>query len=107
MKLKLDENLDVRLGSIFRRAGHEVVPVHDQGLAGVDDQGLLAHRSSEAHDLETLDLDFASVLGYPPEGSGGSVVFRGPDDLVPTLRVLPEPWLGRSTVPAPQANSGS
>jgi predicted nuclease of predicted toxin-antitoxin system len=42
MKLKLDENLDVRLAVILRQAGHEVATVRDQGLAGIDDQALFA-----------------------------------------------------------------
>jgi hypothetical protein len=94
MKLKLDENLDVRLVSILRRAGHEVATVRDQGLTGIDDQALFARCSSEARILVTLDLDFASVLRYPPEASGGIIVFRGPDDLIPTLRVLTETLVG-------------
>jgi len=51
MKLKLDENLDVRLAAVLRRAGHEVSTVRDQGLAGVDDEGLYAHCASEARIL--------------------------------------------------------
>lgn len=94
MKLKLDENLDARLASALRRAGHEVSTVRDQGLAGVDDQALYAHCRSEARILVTLDLDFANVLRYPPEASGGIVVFRGPDDLLPTLRILTETLIG-------------
>ena len=31
--MKLDENLDARLASALRRAGHEVSTVRDQGLA--------------------------------------------------------------------------
>lgn len=65
MMLKLDENLDVRLVSMLRRAGHEVATVRDQGLAGVDDQALYACCTSEARILVTLDLDFANVLRYP------------------------------------------
>jgi hypothetical protein len=94
MKLKLDENLDVRLVAVLRRAGHEVATVREQRLAGVDDQALYAHCRSEARILVTLDLDFASVLRYPPETSGGIVVFRGRDDLLPTLRILTETLIG-------------
>jgi len=43
MNLKLDENLDARLTSVLRRAGHEVSTVREQGLAGVDDQALYVH----------------------------------------------------------------
>ena len=94
MNLKLDENLDARLTSVLRRAGHEVSTVHEQGLAGVDDQALYVHCRSESRILVTLDLDFANVLRYSPETSGGIVVFRGPDDLLPTLRILTETMIG-------------
>jgi len=94
MKLKLDENLDARLLSVLRRAGHEAATVRDQGLAGIDDQALYVCCRSEARILVTLDLDFANVLRYPPEASGGIVVFRGPDDLLPTLRILTETLIG-------------
>jgi hypothetical protein len=94
MNLKLDENLDARLTSVLRRAGHEVSTVREQGLAGVDDQALYVHCRFESRILVTLDLDFSNVLRYPPETSGGIVVFRGPDDLLPTLRTLTETMIG-------------
>ena len=90
MKLQLDENLDVRLVSSLSQAGHEVTTVRDQGLGGIDDQALYVRCGSESRTLVTLDLDFANVLRYAPEASGGLVVFRGPDDLLPTLRILTE-----------------
>ena len=90
MKLKLDENLDVRLASPLLQAGHEVATVRDQGLAAIDDQALYVHCGAEARTPVTLDLHFANVLRYPPETSGGLVVFRGPNDLLPTLRILTE-----------------
>jgi len=94
MRLRLDENLDARLAAVLRRSGHEVATVRDQGLAGIDDQALYAHCGSDARILVTLDLDFANVLRYPPQASGGLVVFRGPDDLLPTLRILTETLIG-------------
>jgi hypothetical protein len=101
MNLKLDENLDAGLTSVLRRAGHEVSTVRAQGLAGVDDQALYGHCRSEAEVLVTLDLDFANVLRYPPETSGGIVVFRGPDDLLPTLRILTETMIVALTKASP------
>jgi len=94
MKLKLDENLDVRLAVILRQAGHEVATVRDQGLAGIDDQALYRHCASEARILVTLDLDFANVLRYPPESGSGVIVLRGQDDLLPTLRILTRTLVG-------------
>ena len=76
MKLKLDENLDVRLASSLSQAGHEVTTVRDQGLAGIDDQALYVRCRSESRTLVTVDLDFANVLRYT--------------HFLPTLRILTE-----------------
>jgi predicted nuclease of predicted toxin-antitoxin system len=94
MKLKLDENLDARLVSVLRQSGHDVATVREQGLMGIDDQALYAHCKSETRILVTLDLDFASILRYPPGTSSGIVVFRAPDDLRPTLRILMATLIG-------------
>jgi len=34
MKIKLDENLPVRLATTLKNLGHEVHPVHEEGLKG-------------------------------------------------------------------------
>ena len=103
MKLKLDENLDVRLAVILRQAGHEVTTVRDQGLAGIDDKELYRHCVSEARTLVTLDLDFANVLRYPPESGSGIIVLRGQDDLLPTLRMLTRTLVGALSAANPTA----
>jgi predicted nuclease of predicted toxin-antitoxin system len=77
MKLKLDENLDVRLVAILRQAGHEVATVRDQGLAGVDGQALFTRCSSEARLLVTLDLDFPAFFGTLPRPAGASLCSAG------------------------------
>jgi predicted nuclease of predicted toxin-antitoxin system len=88
MRLKLDENIDARLAVLLRQAGHEASTVRDQGLSGTADPALYDHCSSEDHVLVTLDLDFSNVLRYPPEPTPGLVVLRGPNDLLPTVRIL-------------------
>lgn len=88
MRLKLDENVDVRLAVLLRQAGHDVTTVRDQGLCGIADPALYEHCVSEGLILVTLDLDFSNVLRYPPERTPGLVVLRGPDDLFPTVRIL-------------------
>ena len=40
--------------------------------------------------LVTLDLDFSNVLSFPPEGTPGLVVLRGPNQLFPIMRILVE-----------------
>jgi hypothetical protein len=66
MNLKLDENLDARLTSVLRRAGHEVSMVHEQGRAGVDDQALYVHCRSESRILVPLVLSPPAVACQLP-----------------------------------------
>lgn len=78
MRLKLDENVDPRAVAILRTAGHDVATVQDQRLSGRPDTMVAAVCRTETRCLVTLDLDFASVLVYPPEKYSGLVVLRHP-----------------------------
>ena len=90
MKLKLDENIDTRLARVLRGAGQDAVTVGEQALHGTDDIDLYQICISENRALVTLDLDFSNILRYPPEGTPGLLVLRGPDDLFVTTRILVE-----------------
>ena len=74
MKFKLDENIGRRGLDLLRGAGHDVVTVREQGLAGAEDTEIFAAVVSEGRALITLDYDFAQVIRYPPENSAGIVV---------------------------------
>lgn len=88
MKLKLDENLDIRLAALLQQAGHDVLTVRDQGLKGVEDQSLYELCIQEQRILVSLDKDFSNVLRFSPRETPGLVVLRGPNDLFPTMRIL-------------------
>ena len=88
MRFKLDENIDARLTALLHEAGHDATTVREQGLHETEDPDLFNYCVSEARSLVTLDLDFSNVLRYPPEKTPGVVVFRGPDDLFPTVKIL-------------------
>lgn len=94
MKLKLDENIDARLATLLRDAGHDTMTVREQSLHGSDDTNLYRLCTAEDRILVTLDLDFSNVLRYPPENTPGLVVLRGPDDLFPTVRILIVTFIG-------------
>lgn len=83
MKLKLDENIDARLATLLRDAGHDALTVREQKLRGSNDTDLYRLCISEDGALITLDLDFSNILTYPPEKTSGLIVLRGPDDLFP------------------------
>jgi predicted nuclease of predicted toxin-antitoxin system len=90
VKLKLDENIDVRLAQILRGAGHDAVTVGEQDLHGTDDINLYRLCISENLALVPLDLDSSNILRYPPHGTPGLVVLRGPDDIFLSARTLVE-----------------
>ncbi len=76
MKFKLDENIGRRGLELLRRAGHDVVTVRDEGLAGAQDEEIFSVVVSESRALITLDYDFAQVLRFPPHRSAGIIVLE-------------------------------
>ena len=76
MKFKLDENIGRRGLDLLRRAGHDVVTVRDEGLAGAPDEEIFSVVVSESRALITLDYDFAQILRFPPHSSAGIVVLE-------------------------------
>ena len=78
MKFKLDENLSRRAGEPLEQAGHDVLTVTDQDLAGADDAKVIAVARSEGRCLITLDLEFANPLLFKPSEYKGIVVVRLP-----------------------------
>jgi len=61
MKIKLDENLTVKLTLPLQELGHGVETVIQENLAGKSDFGILSVASPENHFLETLDLDRSDI----------------------------------------------
>ena len=90
MRIKLDENIDVRLTALLKEAGHDAITVREQGLRGIADRDLYDLCKAEGCILVTLDLDFSNLLHFPPEGTPGLVVVRGPNQLFVTMQVLME-----------------
>lgn len=76
MKFKLDENIGRRGLELLRSAGHDVVTVRDEGLAGAPDEQIFSAATSERRALITLDYDFAHILRFPPHTGAGIVVLE-------------------------------
>lgn len=86
MKFKLDENFGTRTQQLFRNAGHDVATVWEESLQGCTDQEIYEVCCTEKRCLVTLDLDFANVVRFPPEGTAGIAVIRVPHN--PSLSLL-------------------
>jgi len=88
MRIKLDENLDARLAEVLKQAGHDTNTVQEQGVSGIGDEGLYEVCRVEGRILVSLDLDFSNIIRFPPRGTSGLVVLRGPNQLFSTMRIL-------------------
>ena len=78
MKFKLDENFGTRTHQLFKNAGHDVQTVREESLGGASDQRIYEVCCAEQRCLVTLDLDFASIIRFPPQKANGIVVIRAP-----------------------------
>lgn len=76
MKFKIDENLPAEVAECLRANGHDAETVVHEGLGGAKDPKVLDACRVESRAIITLDLDFANIVAYPPQGLPGVVVLR-------------------------------
>jgi len=78
VKLKLDENVDIRVVSFLRLAGHDVATVQSQGLSSASDVELINVCRSEGRCLVTGDRGFGNRIRFNPPDYAGILVIRLP-----------------------------
>jgi predicted nuclease of predicted toxin-antitoxin system len=88
VKIKLDENLDPGLASLFASEGHDTDTVLHEGISGVSDEGIYNVCVERGRTLITLDLDFSNPLRFPPENAAGIIVLRPARPSLPLIRSL-------------------
>ena len=76
MKIKLDENLPVRLVRILSQLGHETDTVAHEGLAGQDDRPVWEAARGAGRFLITQDLDFSDIRRFTPGTHQGILLVR-------------------------------
>lgn len=76
MKLKLDENVDLRVVTFLRLAGHDVETVPNQGLTSAPDVELINVCHQEERCLVTADRGFGNRMRFNPSEYAGIVVIR-------------------------------
>jgi predicted nuclease of predicted toxin-antitoxin system len=76
VKVKIDENLPAEIAEDLRALGHDAVTVIDQGMAGADDEQLLARVEEESQVFMTMDKGIANIRAYSPRRFAGLVLLR-------------------------------
>lgn len=76
MKVKLDENIPVRLADELGVLGHEVHTVASEGLKGRPDTDVWSAARGEGRFLITQDLDFSDVQQFKPGTHPGLLLVR-------------------------------
>jgi len=76
MKIKLDENLPLRLATLLRDLGHDVHTLHDESLLGHGDMEIWDTTQKESRFLVTQDLDFSDLRQFAPGSHHGILLVR-------------------------------
>lgn len=76
MKIKLDENLPLRLVSLLTELGHDVHTPQDEELSGANDARIWESAQSEKRFLITQDLDFSDIRRFEPGTHAGILLVR-------------------------------
>ncbi|MFZ0706384.1 MAG: DUF5615 family PIN-like protein [Candidatus Korobacteraceae bacterium] len=76
MKIKLDENLPLRLASLLKELGHEAHTVHDESLIGHQDSEIWDAAQKESRFLITQDIDFSDIRRFAPGSHHGILLVR-------------------------------
>jgi hypothetical protein len=83
MRIKLDENFDVRLIPLISQRGHEIDTVMGEKLTGQPDEAIYRACLRNKQVLLTLDMHFSNPLRFPPDETEGIVVLRLPRPILP------------------------
>jgi len=76
MKIKLDENLPLRLSTLLNNLGHDVHTAHGEQLNGHPDLEIWEAAQRESRFLITQDLDFSDPRHFTPGTHHGVLLVR-------------------------------
>ncbi|HEY2459675.1 MAG TPA: DUF5615 family PIN-like protein [Candidatus Acidoferrum sp.] len=76
MKIKLDENLPLRLAVLLNNLGHEVDTLHDEDLVGHADNVIWEATQKDSRFLVTQDMDFSDLRRFAPGSHCGILLVR-------------------------------
>ena len=76
MKIKLDENLPLRLVSTLEALGHDADSLHTESLLGHEDSEIWEAVQKDSMFLITQDLDFSDLRLFAPGSHHGKLLVR-------------------------------
>jgi len=76
MKVKLDENLPLRLAAVLQKFGHDVHTVREEELTGHADTEIWKRAQKESRFLITQDMDFSDSRKFAPGSHHGILLVR-------------------------------
>jgi predicted nuclease of predicted toxin-antitoxin system len=76
MRIKLDENLPLRLAGMLAALGHDCDTVPDEGLSGAVDPDVWRAAQTADRFFITQDLDFSDVRAFHPGTHAGILLVR-------------------------------
>lgn len=76
MKVKLDENLPLRLATLLKGLGHDVHTLPDERLTGQADKEIWEAAQRKSRFLITQDLDFSDSRRFAPGSHHGILLIR-------------------------------
>jgi len=76
MKIKLDENLPLRLAILLKDLGHDIHTLGDEQLLGRADAEIWEATQRESRFLITQDLDFSDLRRFAPGSHHGILLVR-------------------------------
>ena len=76
MRIKLDENLPLRLATSVKNLNHDVHTAQGEGLTGHPDREIWETAQREARFLITQDLDFSDSREFTPGSHHGILLIR-------------------------------
>jgi predicted nuclease of predicted toxin-antitoxin system len=98
VRVKLDEDVPLRVRALLAEHGHDAETVREEGLGGASDAEVLRAARAEGRMLVSLDLGFADIRHYPPGGHPGIVVVRLQDQRAAHVEAVVREFLGSYAV---------
>ena len=76
MRIKLDENLPLRIAALLNDLGHDVHTLPEEKLTGCTDTEIWEAAQKESRFLITQDMDFSDVRQFAPGSHHGILLVR-------------------------------